>query len=418
MQFPYVKQVHDKAKTVRELLARFVPKDMDAAEVLLPVTASPAELGYRTSTKLCLHEDEFGRRAIGLYERGTKKVVAIPECPVHHQAINQMVQRLFPQRGPLPAPFYNHAKRGFQPGRLKFVTLRYCPETQAFGIVLSHTGVDDEALGRWAISHAAPNVSIFQSSLDRDDEDLVLGSSTSHLAGPPDVPFVVGPMTYRLSPLAFFQANFALTERFVDHITAGIGGDTLLDLYGGFGAYGLAAAPRFKKVLLVDANPHAISAAKKTIKALGLGHAETAPDSVETFLERRLNADERRHVSHIIVNPPRGGLSSKTRDLLTGPRMQSATSLTYVSCNIETLKRDLAQLTAGGFRVQSVQPFDMFPQTDHLELVVKMVRRSKAPANGDSKRPRKTQGPNRSKDRMPRHAQPGSSKSRPRPTKR
>jgi 23S rRNA (uracil1939-C5)-methyltransferase len=386
MQFPYVKQLHDKAKETRAALARFLPKEKARTpedDPLSPVTASPAELGYRTSTKLCLSEDDFGRRSVGLYERGTKTVVAIPACPVHHPAVNALVLRLVGERARLPAPFYRHAKRGFQAGKLKFLTVRYCPETDAFGVVVSHTGVAREDLARWAVEVAQPNVSIYEAMLVKEDDDLILTEKATHLAGPPDLPFTVGGRTFRLSPLAFFQANFALNDRFVEHVTAGAEGDTLLDLYGGFGAYGLHAAAHFKKVHLVDANAHAIQAAQRAAAAFGIKTAVASRDPVEVFLDRRLNADERRAVTHAIVNPPRGGLSAKVRDQLASDRLPNLQSLTYVSCNLETLRRDLVHLTAGGrYEVRSVVPFDMFPQTDHLELVVKLVRKPTAGRRG------------------------------------
>lgn len=381
MQFPYVKQLHDKLKTARAVLGPVIPKGDEADQILQPVTPSPAELGYRTSTKICLSEDDFGRQTIGLYERGTKRVVAIPGCPVHHPAINQLIAKLTGGRTPMPAPFYNHARRGFQQGRLKFLTVRYCPETDAFGIVLSHTGVPEAELRRWAESHAAPNLSIYEAPLVKDDDDLILTDKATHLAGPRDLPFTIGDKTYQLSPLAFFQANFSLTARFVEHVIAGAFGRTLLDLYGGFGAYGLAAAKHFQKVYLVDANRHATAAAESALAAFNVANVVPVRVPVEVFLERGLNTAERHQVTHAIVNPPRGGLSSKVRNLLSSGRLPRLSSLTYVSCNIETLRRDLTHLTkAGGFEVKSMVPFDMFPQTDHLEMVVKLVASARKPA--------------------------------------
>lgn len=380
MQFPYVKQLHDKTKAAREALARYLPLNESPAELVRPVTPSPAELGYRTSTKLCLGEDAFGRNAVGLYERGTKKIVPIPACPVHHPAINHLVAKLTGGRTPMPAPFYDHMKRTFQVGRLKFLTVRHCPATDAFGVVLSHTGVAREDLARWAALVAQPNVSFYEAPLAKADDDLVLSDRASHLAGPPDLPFAIGDRTFRLSPLAFFQANFALTGRFVEHITDGIGGGTLLDLYGGFGAYGLAAAERFKRTFVVDANQHAVDGAKRALDAQPVKGAAAVKSGVEIFLEKRLTPADRKAVTHVIANPPRGGLSPRVKAQLEGTSYPALTGLTYVSCNLDTLKRDLATLTGKGrWRIESVVPFDMFPQTDHLELVVKMTR---APSQG------------------------------------
>ncbi|MEK7856699.1 MAG: hypothetical protein AAB288_11465, partial [Acidobacteriota bacterium] len=112
-QFPYVKQLHDKTRRVRSELASLLPKNASAEISIAAMAPSPAEHGYRTSGKLCLHEDEIGRRSIGLYERNSKKVVDIPQCSVHHPEINRLIDRIFGFGRKLPARLYQHNKNLF-----------------------------------------------------------------------------------------------------------------------------------------------------------------------------------------------------------------------------------------------------------------------------------------------------------------
>ncbi|WP_141731351.1 class I SAM-dependent RNA methyltransferase [Oligoflexus tunisiensis] len=380
-QFPYVKQLFDKTRAVRLQLGRFVPAGKNMEDVIHPIVPSPAEFGYRTSSKLCLHEDELGRRSIGLYARGTKKVVDIPGCPIHHPAINKLIQKLFGPGQPIPAPFYQHSRRGFQPGRLKFLTIRYSPETDSFGLILSHTGVPRADLEAWAQRLRGLQLSIYESLIQREDEDLVISRDVKFLAGDPVFTYGIEGRRYALDPMAFFQANSSLVTTFIQHIVEGLSGDELLDLYGGFGTYTMAAAPAFKKIHLVEANPHATEAAAKVAREAGLLQVQCSAAAVEDVLKKLLRGSASQKITHMIVNPPRGGLSPQVLTALSQSGWQRLQRLHYVSCNMETLQRDLQVLTRQGFEVESITPFDMFPQTDHVELVAKLCYRGAQKAN-------------------------------------
>ena len=373
-QYPYVKQLFEKNKRVRKELGRHVPLGAEEAAIILPTVPSPLEFNYRTSTKLCLNEDEEGQRSIGLYERARKRVIDIPQCPVHHPAINKLVQKLFGKKAKLPAPFYNHLKRGFQEERLKFVTVRHCPETDMFGLVISHTGVPSELLQEWAMSLRLTNIAMYECVLTKRDEDLVLSRNISHLAGEKLFKFVCGANVFLLDPLAFFQANSSLLVPFVEHITAGLEGERLWDLYGGYGAYSFAVKDRFKSIDMVETNENAVKAAKEAALQSNFKHLTTYCQSAENFLAAKLRPPHS-DVSHLIVNPPRSGLSPHVIDGLIDKKLSRLRRLHYVSCSIETLNRDLnGILRRGGFKVESITPFDMFPQTDHIEVVAKLVR--------------------------------------------
>jgi 23S rRNA (uracil1939-C5)-methyltransferase len=380
-QFPYVKQLFDKTRAVRQQLGRFVPAGKNIEDIIHPIVPSPAEFGYRTSSKLCLNEDELGRRSLGLYARGTKKVVDIPGCPIHHPAINKLIQRLFGPGQPVPAAFYQHSRKGFQPGRLKFVTIRYSPEADSFGLILSHTGVPHADLEAWTQKLRMPHLSIYESLLNREDEDLVISRTVKYLAGDPIFTYVLDGRRYPLDPMAFFQANSSLVLTFIQHIVDGLAGDELLDLYGGFGTYTMAAAASFKKIQLVEANPHATEAAGKVARESGLAQVQCTAASVEDVLKKMLKAASSKKVTHIIVNPPRAGLSPPVLSALSQGGWERLQRLHYVSCNMETLQRDLQILTRQGFEVESITPFDMFPQTEHIELVAKLRYRSAVKAN-------------------------------------
>ena len=148
-QFPYVKQLHDKTRLVRREFQCFVRNPEQLETVIKATVASTEPMGYRISSKLCLHADEMGRESIGLYQQKSKTVLDIPNCPVHHPEIDKIIRKMFRQKIQKPAPFYNHNKKVFQVRRLKFITVRFNPQSQAYGIVFSHTGVERSLLLAW-----------------------------------------------------------------------------------------------------------------------------------------------------------------------------------------------------------------------------------------------------------------------------
>lgn len=378
-----VQQWAGKAAMVAKHLQSALPRSASGElKGLQPLVKSPLPFGYRTSAKLCLGEEVSGRRSIGLYKRDSKTVIDIPGCPVQHEQINLMLAKLFPRQKPPAAPFYIHT-RGFQEGKLKFLTIRTCPETGESGLVISHTGVPRRALVQWLKILDLQRVSVFESVLTRADKDLVIGPECHHLLGKTSFCFAVAGHVFDLPPTAFFQANFSLTNRFVEHVTtwpkAGAvlttSAPTLLDLYGGFGAYSLAAAGGFAKIYCVDGNAGAIKAAQAAATKYDYRHILPHHGSVEDFLRSHLSLGESQRVTQVIVNPPRAGLSAKVRAALGSPRLASLQRLTYVSCNPETLGQDLIELTRrGNWQVVSATPFDLFPQTEHVEVVVKLQR--------------------------------------------
>jgi 23S rRNA (uracil1939-C5)-methyltransferase len=125
----------------------------------------------------------------------------------------------------------------------------------------------------------------------------------------------------------------------------------------------------------VEANPHAVASAREWATLSGAHQVTAHALSVEDFFKTALGKEDAGRVTDIIINPPRTGLS---RAVITGLRslnFKALSRLTYVSCDLETLKRDLRELNRDGhFVIEEVIPFDMFPQTDHIETVVRLRR--------------------------------------------
>ena len=299
-------------------------------------------------------------------------MVDIAECPVHAPEINQIVAKIFRSSGMIPFDFYNHSKKSFQEACLKFVTVRVGSETKQAGVIISHTGVNEVDLQQWVEKKFPQTLSVWSCHLTKDDRDLILNNSIKHLSGPDLLNFKVGEFHFDLHPAAFFQANSSLTGEFITYICDDLSGEVLLDLYGGFGAYSLTLATSFDQVWLVDGNKDAIDSAKKSAVEQGIKNITMKAQFCEAFL-KGMSDVERKKITHIIVNPPRTGLTDTVRRALNKTQFPALKSVTYVSCDPQTLKRDLSEIIkTTGAKLESLQPFDMFPQTNHIENVVRL----------------------------------------------
>ncbi len=184
---------------------------------------------------------------------------------------------------------------------------------------------------------------------------------------------VVGDLTLNFRAADFFQNNPFLLPRLAAHVAAEAragGARFLVDAYCGSGLLALTAAPGFERVVGVEVSPSSVKWARENAATNARDNCTfTASDATRIFGD--LPEDFRGADSAVIVDPPRKGCSPEFLEQLVAfaPR-----TIVYVSCNPETQVRDLAVLRAAGWVVTKVQPFDMFPQTRHLECVATLAR--------------------------------------------
>jgi 23S rRNA (uracil1939-C5)-methyltransferase len=340
-----------------------------------PIIPSKSPWGYRISTKLVLGEDSFGSRKIGLYQKNSKNIADIPDCPVHHPTINQVIRGLFGSlRDQVPAPFYRHDLRSFQEGKLKFLVIRLNANAQdpSLGMILVHTGVERTELEKWAQQIDLTQVALFEATLSAQDDTLVIPHDIRHLGGEKNMKFSLGNHITYLNPSVFFQANGPMTGPFVSLVTDSLAKDTkgfpryLLDLYGGIGSYSFGVGKTFDHTWLVEAHPEAIKAALDRQKREGFLNLTALTMTVEQFLKTNVPWDK---ITDCVVNPPRSGLGKSTAQALA-LKLKNIKKFVYVSCNPATMVADINHMLERlPLRSLTLQPIDMFPQTEHLECV-------------------------------------------------
>ncbi len=170
---------------------------------------------------------------------------------------------------------------------------------------------------------------------------------------------------YRVSSNSFFQVNRFLYEKLAAVALDGVEGETALDLYAGVGLFSLPMARRFRRVMAVESGGGAVRDLQFNAERAGLTNLKSEQRSAEEFLTKLQKAPEL-----VLLDPPRAGLGKVVVERLLAlrpPRVH------IVACDPSTLARDLALLKAGGYAIERMTLVDLFPQTFHLETVVRLV---------------------------------------------
>lgn len=211
----------------------------------------------------------------------------------------------------------------------------------------------------------------------RKGASFLLREAASGVTTDPDARVTerVGAVSLEFFAREFFQNNPFLLPRMVDFVVESAvasGATRLVDTYSGSGLFALAAAARFRDVVGVEVSAGAVAAARDNAARNGLTHVHfVQADSARIFAALAPETAAAAGETAVIVDPPRKGCDEAflTQLLAFGPR-----AIVYVSCSPESLARDLARLLPAGYQATAIQPFDMFPQTRHVECVAVLRR--------------------------------------------
>lgn len=341
---PYAEQRATKRARLQHALSAFPHLELHAPDVIGALHPD----GYRHRLKLPVHHGREGAVAIGLTERRSGRTLDTPDCVVLTPALRDGLGRV----------------RAWLSGRREVhsVDLRVSDATGEAQLVLACDGGSLQG-GRRAVSslqEAWPALTSVAVSTADPARKRVMGRKPRLLAGADHLMEAIGATRYRLYPGAFFQVDPRNAVQVLDLVREGVGdARTLLDLYAGVGAWGLALAEGRDRVVLAEEVPQAAEAAR----AMAPPHVTVHTSRVEDLvLDDPFDA--------AILNPARRGSDP---DLLA--RLARLTRrLVYVSCGPETLARDLDVLATHGMRVDALHAVDLFPQTPEVESVVWLSR--------------------------------------------
>jgi 23S rRNA (uracil1939-C5)-methyltransferase len=187
------------------------------------------------------------------------------------------------------------------------------------------------------------------------------GSQARHIS------LTIAGETYRLNAESFFQTNIDLLPKLIDAALGDARGNSAIELYCGVGLFTVPLARRFKRVIAIEDDAEATEFARQNLLKAGLQNTEVINADVGELGE---NVEALEAPDFLLLDPPRTGAESR---VISGIIKLEPQHISYVSCDPATLARDLKKLIAGGYSIQSMRAFDMFPQTHHVETVVHLT---------------------------------------------
>ncbi|MCJ7690509.1 MAG: 23S rRNA (uracil(1939)-C(5))-methyltransferase RlmD, partial [Clostridiaceae bacterium] len=215
-------------------------------------------------------------------------------------------------------------------------------------------------------------VSIVQ-NINSKKTNVILGASCITIWGKDTINDYIGEFKFQISPLSFFQVNSIQTEilygKALEYANLS-GGEVVLDAYCGTGTISLFLSKKAKKVLGVEIVPEAIENAKINASENNIHNTEFIDGAAENVIPKLIGKGVQADV--VVVDPPRKGCDKILLEAISsmGPK-----TIVYVSCDPGTLARDLGILDELGYKTLEIQPVDMFPQTAHVECVVRIEKK-------------------------------------------
>jgi 23S rRNA (uracil1939-C5)-methyltransferase len=197
-------------------------------------------------------------------------------------------------------------------------------------------------------------------------------ADTFHLSGPGYLTYEAGGAQFRVGHLSFFQVNSFLVEPLVEAVVGKTRGRLALDLFAGVGLFTVALAKQFERVIGVESNLAAAKDLENNLKESGGASPSSRNVTAEGFLSRWHETPDL-----VVIDPPRAGVETEA---LARLKKLAPARIHYVSCDPATLARDLAHLVgtndANAYDIESINLFDIFPQTYHMEVLVRLRRRA------------------------------------------
>lgn len=310
----------------------------------------------------------------GVYQSSTGKIAEVENCMIEDEAasrISSTIAKLLvsfkikPYDPESRTGFFRHTlvRRGFATGQIMVVLVTRSGEFKSCRSFVN------------ALLQRHPEITTVVRNINDGRIRLSLGKVNQTLHGEGYIEDRLMGLTFRISPSAFYQVNPVQTEMMYGKAKefAGLTGDeTVIDAYCGTGTIGMIMADCAKKVIGVELNADAVKDAKANAKNNGIKNIEFhCTDAGEFMVDL---ARQNQKIDVVITDPPRAGCS---KDFLRSLVTLAPKRIVYVSCNPETLARDLGYLTKNGYKANAVQGVDMFPFTEHVECVVRMVHRNR-----------------------------------------
>lgn len=359
----YEHQLKEKDKQVRKLLK--------GHGEILPILGAKDPYHYRNKVHAVFSRKRNGEIVSGIYQEGSHKVVPVESCQIENEKADAIIGSI---RGLLKSFKIKVYDEDTDYGLLRHVLIRTGHVSGQIMVVLVVRSPIFPSKNNFvkALRALHPEISTIVLNVNERHTSMVLGDRNIVIYGKGYIEDTLCGLMFRISPTSFYQINPVQTERLYKTamMLARLNKrDKVIDAYCGIGTIGMVAAKTVKEVIGIELNAEAVRDANQNAKLNHMDNIRFVQGDAGQFMEGMADREESADV--VFMDPPRSGSDEAFLQSLLrlGPK-----KIVYISCNPETQARDLKVLCREDYRVEKVQPVDMFPFTGHVETVCLMSK--------------------------------------------
>lgn len=360
---PYEKQLREKQRQAEKLLKPFGKVE--------PIIGMKNPYHYRNKVHAVFGYERGKGIVSGTYQANTHKIVPVEECLIEDEKCTAIIRSIRELLKSFKIKTYDE-DTGY--GLFRHVLVRRGFASKEIMVVLVLSGPILPSKNNFvaALRKLHPEITTIVLNMNDKRTSMVLGEKEKVLYGKGYIEDTLCGCTFRISAKSFYQVNPVQTEilygKAIEY--AGLTGkERVLDAYCGIGTIGLIAAGAAKEVIGVEVNGDAVRDARVNAKLNSISNAQFYQADAGAFMVSL--AEQQVGMDVVFMDPPRAGSDEK---FLSSVVKLSPKRIVYISCNPETLARDLKYLTKYGYRVRRMQPVDMFGFTEHLECVTSLQK--------------------------------------------
>ncbi len=386
----YGAQLAHKSKTVKDTLRKIAGISIDVPTAV----KSDLSYGYRNKLQLPVGIDKDGNSVIGFYAEHSHRIVPITACAIHPEWAEKLIALLKQYMADCGVKGYDETAKT---GLLRHIVAREIGKKYIITLVSTKANLPKIAYFIDLLSKEFSRFTLYV-NVNTDDTNVILGKEFHLVHGTGFFEAEEQGIRYEAGPVTFLQVNENVrTKLYKDALktVAETGDEVVIDAYSGGGLLTAMIAKKVKRVYGIELEAEASACADQLKAKNGLENMTNICGAVEDKIEGVLKK-EKGETLRLILDPPRAGIA---RSVLKALLESGIPKLTLISCNPATLARDLGILTgrliekdgelvknpayegasgtlAGYYEITKIQPYDMFPQTKHVETLVCLARKA------------------------------------------
>ena len=358
----YEEQLEQKQKKTEELIGPYCR--------VFPICGMENPYHYRNKVHAVL-DHKKGKVISGIYAEGSHRVVPVDSCLIEDEKADEIIVTIRELLQSFKLPVYDEDTGR---GLFRHILIRVGKTSGQIMVVLVMASPIFPSKNNFirVLRQKHPEITTIVQNINDQDTSMVLGEREKVLYGKGYITDTLCGKVFRISSRSFYQINPVQTEKLYQkaiHLASLTGKERIVDAYCGIGTIGLIASDRVKQVIGIELNEDAVRDAMKNARANNVSNVEFYCDDAGDFMREMAANGEK--VDVVFMDPPRSG----SDEIFLSSVVQLAPKrVVYISCNPETMARDLEYLTDHGYRAITAWPFDMFPSTAHIEVVTCLSR--------------------------------------------